>query len=91
MNYDNFLWYEFIGMNAEVIEANESSYLNIKGKVVNETKNTLKILSNGNEKIIPKKAAKFRFEYNNKTIDVKGSKIIFRPEDRIKKIKTWKR
>lgn len=91
MSQQNFLWYEFIGMDVEVIEATDSNYLNINGKIINETKNTLKILTNGKEKVVPKKAAKFRFKYNNKAIDVNGSSITFRPEDRIKKIKIKRR
>lgn len=87
MNNQNFLWKEFIGLDVEIIDAKNSSYKNIKGKVVDETKNTIVIFHNGKEKKIPKKAVKFRFKYNNRTIDVNGNKIAYRAENRIKKIK----
>ena len=71
MSNQNFLWYEFIGMDVEVIKATDKSLLYINGKIINETKNTFEILHNGKKKIVAKKAAKFRFKNTNITKEVK--------------------
>lgn len=91
MNQKNFLWNEFIGYNVQIINAVHPSYNDINGKIVDESKNTIVVNMNGKDKIIPKKAADFRFKCSTKNIDVEGRKITFRPENRIKKIKSWKR
>ena len=52
----NVFRHEFIGLPIEVALSSHAGYEGIKGKVVDETKNTIKIEDdNGNRKIIPKK------------------------------------
>lgn len=73
--------HELIGLKTEIIESTDPSKKGIKGKVKNETKNTLQI---GNKKI-PKKEAVFKFYLpNNQTRKINGKEITKRPEDRIK-------
>jgi ribonuclease P protein subunit POP4 len=78
--------HELIGLNAEIVESKDPSLKGLKGVVVDETKNMLVIDVGGNEKKIIKKNVKLRF--GNYGI-VNGSKIAYRPEDRIKKVKSW--
>ena len=75
---------EFIGLDVCVISSN---YSGISGKVVDETKNTITVVSSGIEKMVPKSGNEFRFTYQGRDIDVKGSEILHRPEDRIKKVR----
>jgi ribonuclease P protein subunit POP4 len=75
---------ELIGLDVEVLSA---PYSGITGKVVDETKHTFTIESAGTEKMVPKPGNAFRFELEERKIDLNGSEILFRPEDRIKKIR----
>ena len=55
---------------------------------VDETKNTFIIeTDDGKQKKIAKKTAKFEFNIEGKKIIIDGSKIVYRPEDRIKKVR----
>jgi RNase P/RNase MRP subunit p29 len=51
--------------------------------IVDETRETMVIESKGVRKIISKRPARFMFEDG----EVLGSKIAYRPQDRIKKVK----
>jgi ribonuclease P protein subunit POP4 len=79
MKKSDFMRSEFIGLEVEVS--------GFSGKVVDESKNTFTVLSEGKEKTVPKKGNDFRFARNGEKIDVKGSDILHRPEDRIKKVR----
>ena len=78
--------HELIGLEAEIIESKDPSLKGLKGVVVDETKNMIVIDVGGEEKRIIKKVVKMRFDGYG-TVD--GSKIAYRPEDRIKKVKSW--
>ena len=79
-----FIRTELIGLDVEVLSA---PYSEISGKVVDETKNTFTIESAGTERMVPKPGNVFRFAYEGRTIDIIGSEIPHRPEDRIKKVR----
>ena len=74
---------EFLGRFVKVYKSSDILKKNIKGIILNETKNMFYILSKDKILKIPKKECIFMFD--NKIID--GRKILFRPEERIKKIK----
>ncbi len=84
MNKRDFMRSELIGLDVDVLSA---PYSGISGKVVDETKNTFTIDSAGTERMVPKPGNEFRFAYNGSTISIRGSEILHRPEDRIKKIR----
>ena len=87
MSGSDFRRREFIGLEAEVLESTCKEYLGIKGRVVDETRNTLTIEQGGAEKKVPKECCKFRFVEGGRTHIVSGKEIKFRPEDRIKKVR----
>ena len=74
----------FIGKEAEIVKARNKQLLGLKGKIVDETKNSFKMLINKRNfrefKMIMKQGNIFMI--NNKIID--GSKISRKIEDRIK-------
>lgn len=78
--------HEFIGLKAEVVDSTDPSLKGLEGIIVDETKNMLVIDVGGREKRLIKKNIRFRLE-NYGVID--GSKVAYRPEDRIKKVKSW--
>jgi ribonuclease P protein subunit POP4 len=79
---------EYIGLEVEIADSSSPERIGISGLVVDETKNAFKIeKKNGKEVVIPKKGAKFLFRKGEKTFLVEGSKILYSPEERLKKIK----
>ncbi|MDR0309675.1 MAG: ribonuclease P protein subunit [Candidatus Methanoplasma sp.] len=84
MNRSDFMRSELIGLDVVVLSA---PYSGISGKVVDETKNTFTISSAGTERMVPKPGNDFRFTYEGVHMDIKGTEIQHRPEDRIKKVR----
>jgi ribonuclease P protein subunit POP4 len=84
---ENIFRHELIGLQVKVAEGSHVGFKGIKGKVVDETRNTIKIEdSKGKEKTIPKKMATFHFKLaDGKKVEIDGRIIVARPEDRIKK------
>lgn len=82
---ENMLQHEFIGLEVEVVASTDRNLIGTKGKIVDETKNMFKVEINGKEKQVQKTGSVFRFEINSENIDVEGERLMFRPEDRIKK------
>jgi ribonuclease P protein subunit POP4 len=87
MNGSDIRRREFIGLELEVLESTCAEYLGIKGRVVDETRNTLTIEQDGRERMVPKDCCKFKFVDGGKPHVVSGKEIKFRPEDRIKKVR----
>lgn len=75
---------EFIGRHVKVLQSSCKNQTGLEGKVVDETKNTLVIETKNGEKTVLKKNCCFIFE--GKDV-VKGCEILFRPEERTKKVK----
>lgn len=81
----NLVHHEFIGLNVDV-RSEKNKSLNLYGTIIDETKNTIKIESEGKEKVIPKKGSIFVFEIpSGEKVEVYGNILSIRPEDRIKK------
>lgn len=75
-----------IGLEVEITEARCKGYIGLKGRIVDETRNTF-LLENDRVRRIPKKDVKFAITTSEgKRIEVNGSMLMHRPEDRIKKI-----
>lgn len=84
---ENIFRHELIGLHVKVAESNHAGFRGIKGKVVDETRNTIKIEDGeGKERIIPKKVAIFHIKLpDGRKVEIKGEIIVARPEDRVKK------
>ena len=83
---ENVVRHELIGLKVKIVKSTDSTHEKITGKVVDETYNTLKIETKEKEKIIPKKNTVFIFTLpNGVKVQVDGSLLVSRPEDRIKK------
>ena len=74
---------EFIGEHVEVTHHSDPSLCGMSGIVVNETRETLVIKTNGSKKVVSKRPGKFTFDGG----EILGGKIAYRPQDRIKKVK----
>ena len=80
----NLRKHELIGLEVEVLHSTDPSQAHVRGRVVDETRNTLVLEIQGDEKRIPKHGSRFRFEIQG-GLEVDGEEIRFRPEDRVKK------
>lgn len=78
---------ELIGRHVKIKECKDSSWVGKSGLILDETKNTFLIKIDDQQKKIAKNIATFEFEFDGKKITIDGSKIVFRPEDRIKKVR----
>lgn len=78
---ENILMHELMGLKALVVKSTDKNREGMKGKVIDETKNTL-VLEGG--KVIPKKEVELEFDLGNEKVLVEGKKLIGRSEDRVK-------
>lgn len=75
---------ELIGKTITIIECTDPTWSKISGVIVDETQQTLVIESQGKQRRIAKRTATFMFDQDPSTT-VHGSRLQYRPEDRIKK------
>ena len=85
MNEDMLSKDELIGLTVKINKCTDPNWLNRKGVIIDETKNTFLIRENKRNIRIAKNIAKFEFKLNNHKVKINGSKISYKPEDRIKK------
>jgi ribonuclease P protein subunit POP4 len=85
MEYDHIEGDELIGRHVTVVECTDPSWVNQSGVIIDETQHTFLIETKDSQKRIAKQTAVFAFEYHGRTASVKGTRLVYRPEDRIKK------
>jgi len=74
--------YELIGEEVEVVSSTNPSNLGMIGKIVDETKFTLKIKISKQIKTVFKRNIVFRLKKNHLVLD--GKDLVKRPEERLK-------
>ncbi|MGM0770632.1 MAG: ribonuclease P protein component 1 [Halobacteriota archaeon] len=90
----NLLFHELIGLVTEIIESTNPTLYNIKGKVVDESRNMLVIETEDmNEKKVPKMGSTFIFHLPSHSADqdqrvkINGKLLLSQPENRVKNIR----
>ncbi|RLI96241.1 MAG: ribonuclease P protein subunit [Candidatus Aenigmatarchaeota archaeon] len=88
---NNIVRHELIGLEVEVVSSTNASQKGMKGTVTDETRQTITIDTGKGEKNLAKDSCTFRFMLpDGSKVDVEGSLLVARPEDRIKKkLKNW--
>ncbi|MEM0466394.1 MAG: ribonuclease P protein subunit [Candidatus Thermoplasmatota archaeon] len=76
---------ELIGRRINIVACTDPTWIQKSGVVIDETKHTFIIEIKGKRKRIAKETATFEFDYHGKKIIVEGKRLMYRPEDRIKK------
>ena len=76
---------ELIGRTVTILECTDPTWVHQTGLIIDETQQTFLIEIDKKQKRIAKQTATFAFEYHGKKTIVKGSRLIYRPEERIKK------
>lgn len=82
-NIKDLLMGELIGKKVEVVKGLPSQ-VGMKGVIVDETKHMIIIKTKQGNKMVQKKQATFKVWVDNKPIQVEGTLLEHRPEDRIK-------
>ncbi|MGZ4901470.1 MAG: ribonuclease P protein component 1 [Halobacteriota archaeon] len=86
----NIISHELIGLDVAIVEGTNRDIVGTRGKVVDESRNTLTMESHGREKIAAKHSNTFRFTLPDGThVKVLGDLLIARPEDRAAKRPRW--
>ncbi|MBM3200532.1 ribonuclease P protein subunit [Candidatus Woesearchaeota archaeon] len=81
---------ELIGLEAEIVDAENKSLIGMKGLIVDETKNMLAIESDGMVKRVVKSQVTLKILFQGQTFQIDGKVLVRRPEDRLKKIRRTK-
>ena len=79
--------YEFIGTEVKVAKSTNRDCVGLRGKVIDETRNTFIIqCKDGRQKMIVKDSSVFHFKFRDGTVvEIEGKLLVGRPEDRLKK------
>jgi ribonuclease P protein subunit POP4 len=78
--------HEFIGTKGRIAKSSHADYVGIHGKIIDETKNTFKFFHKGKVKSVIKNSAVFNFQFSDGTIvEIEGTLLVGRSEDRLKK------
>lgn len=77
--------HELIGLQVDVVRSSDETVEVVSGNVVDETRQTLVIDTEGTERTVPKQGAVFRFSVDGTTVELDGGLIEGRPEERILK------
>ncbi len=80
----NVLFHELIGLHAQVINSFDKNKLGLKGRIVDETKNTIVLETGKGEKILGKKEIILKIDLQGEEKEIDLGKIVIRPEDRTK-------
>ena len=88
---ENVLRHELIGLSVKIVRSPNRSLRGRSGLIVNESKNMLTLSRKGRKVLIPKNVATFRFKLaDGRLVDVDGSRLLGRPENRLKtRIRRW--
>lgn len=76
--------HELVGLEVQVVAADDPTLRGRRGRVVDETRNTLVLEASGRELTIPKAGSVFQFELEE-AVRLPGDRLLYRPEDRVKK------
>jgi RNase P/RNase MRP subunit p29 len=77
--------HELIGLKVTVLKNDRTEY---EGLVIDETMNTFRLFSGTKRIMVPKEGRDFLFRLEGgQSVMLKGAGIMFRPEDRTKKVK----
>jgi len=83
----NITKHELIGLHVQVMSSPDPTHVGRTGRIFDETRQTLLVSTEQGDKCFPKKDSVFRVFLGEAKADIEGNRIMFRPEDRPKKVK----
>lgn len=86
----NIIAHEWIGLKVKVARSTDPTIQGLEGIIRDETMNTFTIEADGKLRQVQKQKAIFRAGLPTENVEVDGSLLAFRPEDRVKKgMRKW--
>ena len=85
MSLNDYIKFELIGLDIEVVDAKNKSLIGLKGRIIDETKNTFIIEVDGKEKKLLKDQVTLVIDFKKEKVRAEGKLFLGRPEERIKK------
>jgi len=83
----SILHHELIGLEAKVVQSPNRSAVGLRGRVVDESRETFTILHEGKEKTVIKETSVLHFSLpDGSLIEIDGRVLVGRPEDRVKRV-----
>ena len=80
------LRHELIGLETRVVKSQNPSVVGKKGRIIDETQNTLILLVGHEKKVIPKGVVTLRLGLpDGSLVEICGTEVVGRSEDRLKK------
>jgi ribonuclease P protein subunit POP4 len=84
----NIAKHELIGLEVEVLLAPHRGHVGVRGRITDETKNTITVLQENKKEIcLPKDGLHINVTTESGELELDCTRIMFRPEDRIKKVR----
>jgi ribonuclease P protein subunit POP4 len=89
--YFNVTRHELIGLDARVSKSFNRQLVGLRGRIIDETRNTLVLERDTREVTIPKDIVHLRLRLpKGETVELDGRTIVSRPEDRTKmRVRRW--
>ena len=89
--YSRVSRHELIGLDARVSKSFNRQLVGLRGRIIDETRNTLVLERGAREIRIPKDIVHLRLQLSKgETVDLDGKTIVSRPEDRTKmRVRRW--
>ena len=78
---------ELIGKEVEIVKAKNKILNNMKGKIIDETRNMIMVQTDSGIKKVIKDQASFRIKSEKELVEIEGIKLVNRPEDRLKRVR----
>jgi ribonuclease P protein subunit POP4 len=86
----NITAHEWIGLKVKITKSTDPTLQGLEGIVRDETMNTFTVEAKEKLVKVQKQKTTFRAELPNENVEVDGSLLRFRPEDRVKKgLRKW--
>ena len=79
---------DLIGLDARVVRGSDPSLEGLEGNIIDETMNTLELSVNGHVVRLDKKSIVLSIGFPEGRMEINGSDILQRPEERLKKLWT---
>ena len=84
INVKDIIKHELIGLKAKIVDSKNKSNIGIKGKIIDETKNTIMIESKGKKKRLFKNNITIDVHVDKKIVRINGKLLSGRPKERVK-------
>ena len=78
---------EIIGRNVTVESSTDPTLVGLSGEVMDETMKTLTVRTDRGTAVVAKDTVTLAFDLEGRRVEVDGRTLMFRPEDRIKKVR----